>query len=403
MIRLLTWFAIATSMVLSACGTADAPSEPPANVSVAAGDGAAHLNWTAQDGHGYWVFYAPGTTLDYATRVSQPGYRSKYFTSLPATVTGLTNGTSYAFLVAAEKDGSPAGPSSPSMTVTPRSAGAEWNAATALPVAAMNGVAYSSSLKLFVAVGSAGAVYSSTDAKSWTARTSATGSDLYAVSFSSGRFIAVGADGAVIRSSNGIDWTAPTSPTGVTLRGITDYNGTAIAIGDSGTILLSGNGESWSTVSSGTTATLNAIASSSALGRVVIAGDAGTLLSSNSPAQSWQLLASGVSGALRGASFGRTSEGNNVFVVVGDASQALRSLDGINFAPASIPSGVDLRASAFGTQFVAVGANGAALTSRDGSQWLAADTGVTVNLHALTFGLDRFSALGTAGTNLSSL
>jgi len=43
------------------------------------------------------------------------------------------------------------------------------------------------------------------------------------------------------------------------------------------------------------------------------------------------------------------------------------------------------------------------LTSRDGSQWLAADTGVTVNLHALTFGLDRFSALGTAGTNLSSL
>jgi hypothetical protein len=409
--RLLSWLvkptsvasSIVLSVVLSACGTSDAPVEAPANVSVAAGDGAAHLSWTPRDGNGYWVFYAQGTTLEYSTRTSAPGYRSKYFTSVPATVTGLTNGVPYAFLVAAEKDGSPAGPVSASMTATPRSAGAEWSAAAALPVSALNAVAYSSSLKLFVAVGSSGAVYSSTDAKDWTARSSATGSDLYAITFSSGRFIAVGVDGTVIHSSNGIDWNAPAKPTSASLRAITDYNGTAIAVGDAGTVLLSGNGENWSAAQSGTTTRLNAIAASSVLGRLVIAGDSGTLIGSNTPSQGWQALASGFTGSFRGASAGRLSDGSAAIVIVGDAGQAIWSVDGVMFAATSSPGSVDLRASAFGTQFVAVGTNGTAFTSLDGSYWTAVNTGATINLQAITFGLDRFSAVGEAGVNLTSL
>jgi len=54
---------------------------------------------------------------------------------------------------------------------------------------------------VFVAVGLAGKIYTSTDGASWTERTSGTTEDLYGVVYSNGTIIATGDNGTVLRSS----------------------------------------------------------------------------------------------------------------------------------------------------------------------------------------------------------
>ena len=393
--RVLAWLAtIAALALMVACSSGSPPGEAPANVTVTPGDGSATVSWTSADGNTYWIFYAQGTSIEYATRTTQAGYRSVFKASNPNLVTGLKNGTPYAFIVAASKDGSEAGPTSPSITVTPRPAGASWTTGTPLPVASLNGVAYGGTT--FVAVGAGGSVFTSPDAITWTARTSPTTNDLNAVRFVNGRFFAVGAGGAAIFSTDGVTWNAGASGTSNALNGIGDFGGIAVVVGAGGTILISSDGLVWTATASGTTSTL--YGADSGNGRVVVAGAAGTLLSSTDPFSGWQPLASPVAADLRGVRYGA-----NVFTVVGGGGATLWSGDGIGFASASTPASVELRSVSFGSQFAAVGAGGAVFTSADGITWVGATSGSQADLAAVAFGLSRFSAVGASGTNLTAL
>jgi hypothetical protein len=393
--RVLAWLAcVAASVVLVACSSGSSPGEAPAGVTVTPGDSSATVSWTSQDGLTYWIFYAQGTSIEYASRTTQQGYRSIYEASNPQVVGGLLNGTPYAFIVAASKDGSEAGPTSASVTVTPRPAGATWSAGTPLPVASLNGVAFGGTL--FVAVGAGGAVFTSPDAITWTAQVSKTTNDLNAVRYINGRFIAVGTGGAIINSTDGVSWQVASSATSNTLNGLGDFGGVAVAVGEAGTILVSGEGQIWSAAASGTTNTL--YAADGGNGRMVVAGAAGTLLFSDDPISVWQAGTSPVAADLRGVRFGA-----NVFSVVGDGGAILWSADGATFGAAATPASVDLRAVGFGSQFAAVGAAGAVFTSADGITWVAASSGSAANLTGLVFGLYRFSAVGASGANLTAL
>jgi hypothetical protein len=66
---------------------------------------------------------------------------------------------------------------------------------------------------IYVAVGEAGTLYSSTDSgATWTSRTSGFGaSDIYDVAYGNGLFVAVGLSGTLTTSADGITWTARTS------------------------------------------------------------------------------------------------------------------------------------------------------------------------------------------------
>jgi len=390
--RLLAWMALGAAALLSACSAPDAPSDLPANVSVAPGDTSALVSWDDEDGTDFWVFYAEGTDWTYDNRTTQPGYRSQYVSSPPYLITGLTNGKTYSVIVAKTKDGSAAGPTSAPIAVTPRIAGNEWVVGSPLPVARLNGVTYGNSL--FVAVGDAGAVYTSEDAVTWTARASGTASNLYGVAWVSARFVAVGADGTVITSIDGTDWSAANNANTRTLYGITDYGDSAVAVGAGGTILASSSGGlTWYEVASGTASDLYAVTQGN--GRLVVAGAGGTMLYADGINEPWQPAASGVTTDLRAVRYGA-----DLFAVVGSGGTALWSTDGTNFSPASVPAVGDLRAVAFGSQFAAVGASGAAMTSLDGKVWTAVSTGTTDALNALTYGWYRFSAVGEAGANL---
>lgn len=80
-------------------------------------------------------------------------------------------------------------------------------------------------------------IYSSTNLTSWTLRVSAT--DMYGVSWCEDQFVAVGSAGKIYTSPNGVTWTARSSGTTNDLYGAAGYNGVLIVTGDSGTVLRS--------------------------------------------------------------------------------------------------------------------------------------------------------------------
>jgi hypothetical protein len=104
---------------------------------------------------------------------------------------------------------------------------------------------------LFVAVGEGGAILTSPDGVSWTARTSGTGNDLSGVTYGNGPSWRWGTGGAILTSPDGVSWTG--GPRGRhDLYGVAYGNGTFVAVGDRGTILTSPDGVSWTQRTSGT-------------------------------------------------------------------------------------------------------------------------------------------------------
>ncbi len=135
-------------------------------------------------------------------------------------------------------------------------------AASALPTAALQDIAYSPSLDRWVAVGwevgfgNPQVIYSDDGGNTWTAATAdpATSFKIYGVCWTGAAFIAVGSTGSntpkVMSSSNGISWTARTSDptTTVSWIGVNGVSGLAVAAGGvtSPKIMTSANdGTSW--------------------------------------------------------------------------------------------------------------------------------------------------------------
>lgn len=104
--------------------------------------------------------------------------------------------------------------------VSGRVATAPWNDATtwtnrsfaSLSVDA-NGLTYVPSLELFIAVGNGGAIETSPDGTTWTARTSGVTTNLEDVTYGGGTVMAVGDNGTVVTSVNGTSWTDRTIST----------------------------------------------------------------------------------------------------------------------------------------------------------------------------------------------
>jgi hypothetical protein len=136
--------------------------------------------------------------------------------------------------------------------------GHTWTASTPVPSGSagrrMNSIAFGivSGATKYVAVGSGGNIFTSTDlTTSWTT-VSTMGNDLYSVSFPNGTFVATGANGTLLTSPDAINWTGQSSNTQAALRGTTYGTGRAagasaqyVVVGDSGTIVTSADGTSW--------------------------------------------------------------------------------------------------------------------------------------------------------------
>ena len=121
-----------------------------------------------------------------------------------------------------------------------------WTARTSsFSTTSINGATFGSSL--FVVVGNTGKLATSSDGTTWTQRTSTFGtSNLYSVAFGAGVFVAVGADGKLATSTDGTTWTARTSSFSTSaIYKVIFGNGVFVAGGVDGKIATSSDGITW--------------------------------------------------------------------------------------------------------------------------------------------------------------
>jgi hypothetical protein len=399
-------------LLLAAClSQSSAPSTAPANFSVTAGENRVVLSWDNEPGLSYWVYYKAGSSVTTGDHdFINTGYTS------PAVITGLVNGTQYAFIVNASNNGSKTGPTTPVLTATPRLLGPSvpWTAGTQLSSNAINSVAFNNSN--FVAVGDAATVftapYSYTSVGGVTAWTQATnlpiasGTNLRATLYDGSEFVLLGDDGSITITGDLVNWLARTAITGAPQMNALAYAGGPIyvAVGAGGKIYrntASGLTSAWTEESSGTVQDLYGI--SYVNGLFVAVGANGTLLTS-SDGIAWTAQTSNTNNSLRSVAYGIPTGGVGTYVAVGDAGTIVSSSDAVNWTPqTTIPTTQSFYSVCFGPdlQFIAVGTAGTiaySTTGEDGS-WSVGNSG-SIDLYSIVPG-NVFIAVGAAGSNVS--
>ena len=284
--------------------------------------------------------------------------------------------------------------------------GTTWTSASA-GAQVFNDVLFANSL--FVAVGAAGACWTSPDGVTWTQQ-SAGSSAFLRLLYANSLFVAVGAAGTIYTSPDGTTWTAQTSNVPGELRDVV-WDGTQyVAVGLSGSITTSPDGTTWTARTSGVTDSLNSIGWSGTRFVVTNTTNTNALVSTNG--SSWAVvgtayptgstLFSGYFGGKfvsvgsnftqyssdgltwansentqRATTFGANTPNqirylNGLYLVPCNNGALYTATDGVNWNPQStgVITGTTFYASEWnGTRYVVVGNNGIYLTSTDGSIW----------------------------------
>ena len=428
------------AIFLSGCfGSGGSPAPAPNNVHAVAKDSRVIVTWDMAPGVEYWIFHADGsgvTPQNCSTRVL---CGTAINASSPAAILSLYDGQPYSFSINGRTGSGPGGPGSVAVDATPRLAGTTWTSDAPPTTGNLLGIAYGAYDAVgsrFVAVGTAGAMYSGTvytnvDATTgitWSQLTNPLGTTtLNAVSYDTtrGEYVSVGTGGAVIAMipASSTTWATQTSGTTNDLFAVANsgaYNTTTVATGAGGTIIYSlDGGANWHpafSIPSGTAAQqLNGVTFgySTTLGYVFVAvGTSGTLLYSVDYGVNW--LAGNCTGTgctsaeLKGVTYGGLdSSGHDVFVAVGASGTVLTSENGVVWTPqtaTTIPSSSKLNAVTYSgaRRFVAVADDGNIYYSEYGNgavNWTpVAATVASLNAVA-TGGLYHFSAVGNGGVN----
>ena len=122
-------------------------------------------------------------------------------------------------------------------------------------------VFYHQNVDTVVAVGSPSGTsifYSTDGGESWTQATNPTGSSLNKVTWA-GKWVAVGAGGTILSSTDAITWTSRTSGTASALNDVVGDGTQYIAVGAGGAITRSADGDTWSLRTSGVAGAMNSV------------------------------------------------------------------------------------------------------------------------------------------------
>lgn len=128
----------------------------------------------------------------------------------------------------------------------------------------------------WVAVGELGTIWTSPTGTTWNAQTSGTTNWLWRVRFLNGQFLAVGQSGTLLTSPNGTTWTARNSGVTNWLYDVEVVDGTYYCAGAQGTVLTSLNGLTWSRADSLTGKPLYGLAAIQ--GQLIAVGSEGVIL-----------------------------------------------------------------------------------------------------------------------------
>lgn len=447
-------------LLLAGCGGGNKGSAGPAptNISAISGDSQTTITWTPVADVNYWLWLvqsAAGVVIGNSGTATSV----RLGVATPYVLGGLTNGLPYSYALNGHQGdvNGPGGPQSDSVTATPRTAGVAWTACATCPgpgnptlygvTFGDNGTAQTDTqtIHTYLAVGAAGALFTSPDAQNWTALPAQSNcmppssGALRAADYGWGTFVAVGDSGTICFSgatsqsasavplvstptpSTSTWFKATTNPLTVSMPNLyavatneliwSASSGTHIAVGSGGTVIHSTDGQNWA-ISTATSATANDLYAvrynpcGIANWYWVAVGGNGTVYATadSSGATGWAPVSvSGVSAALRGVACTPNSTPSptpNVapttiiplWVAVGDSGVLLTSTDGLSW---STPANFTLNGNSvsafpgnvrniiFGTQFVAIGDSGAVYTSVDGAAWTSQTSGVAGNLYGI--------------------
>lgn len=397
--------ALTIALFLNGCGSKASSADAPPDFKAVAGDSSVTITWTAAPDVEYWIFYARGSNVTSTNWLSIGGAAITKVTS-PHTVGGLVNGTTYSFTMNGRKNGGPGGAGAVAQVVTPRLAGSNWVVNAPLGSAKLNGAGATSTTS--TAVGAGGVIYSLPVGGTVATQTNPSApADLNAVLNGGLGFAAVGNAGTVIFTSDALTWTTKTSNTVADLYALaTPATGAFTAYGAAGTVISSSDGSTWTTGNSGTTKNLYGAVYGG--GRYVAVGAGGTIITSTD-GTTWQTVATATARDLRTVAFGAlvnttgtTTTTTNQFVALGTAGTLLTSTDGLAWTLQAPISTNTINAAVYGGQFVAVGASGVIYSSADGFTWQPQTSGTTNDLTAIARTPTGYIAVGAAGTYLTS-
>ena len=437
----------ATTVLLTACGGGIVGSAPPPlDFSVEPGEGGVTLSWTALPSVVYQAYTkqsatickncnnandwtAAGSVGPQARGVPPEVITSPYFFSGTTIQTSLNNDVLYSFIMDGRINKKAAGDATVSLSTTPRLNGANWYSGGSLGSGNVTGLAFGPKLNTsnntfaltgtYLALGSAGVKYQSTNGLSWTpiAATDTTNwkSATYAFPGTTiQKFVGVGAAGAVVYSSDLVNFSAKTA-SNQDLNAVASSTGMVVAVGNRGTILRSTDGINWTAAASAPgTSDLYAVTYAvlpAPIGPLWVAVGAGGALWVSSDASTWSALNSGISQDLKGvASIVNVTYPNGIFspivtptysyavvavgAATGNAGTVIRTTDGANWTRQALGTrnlNAIVASSAMipTNQFMAVGDDGTAFTSPDGVTWTARTTTSSQNLTGLIRGYNN--------------
>jgi len=411
-------------VVVASCGGNGHSVAPPSDLVVQeTGDTQVTLNWTAQPGVNYWVWFAPGTAMDAQNYDKTAGVSAWTNVTPPFVLKGtksgvaLTNETTYSFTVNARTGSGPGGNPANIVTAVPRLAGQNWAAGPDVKGHALRAVTYAtlSTGLLMVGVGDAGKVLTSADNQTWTeVASSGTTYQLKDVAYAYGKYIAVGDAGTIIYSADGVSWTAARSPVTQNLTAVF-YNGSRLtAVGQGGTVLTSTDGASWTAVVvNGLTQDLNAVTYSLS-GYWLAAGASGVVYTSTDglawstvsvPAEFANAYWKSAAVLTRTVTSGTTVTTTYLTALVGHSGQLMTSTDGVAWTSASAALGASLNLNkviASTGQLMVVGDSGAVFTSPDGGVWTRRFPPSVVSLLTVIRYNNTYTAYGQSGVTVSS-
>lgn len=272
------------------------------------------------------------------------------------------------------------------------------------PVTNWGGVAWSPTLKLFAACGSAGEIETSINGRDWITRVTPGTALLFDIIWASGLniFVAVGVGGVddgIYVSSNGIDWSSSPNTT-VALTCIA-YDATLglVAGGGVGELWHSANGVDWDVQVSGTTETFNGFTFGEGLYLGVCTNN--VTVRSTTGTSGWTLGLTNITGAsLQDVVY---SSDLDRWIVVGLGGVITRSPNGIGSWTdvSNASNAVNLQGITWSSElgiFVAVGSTGRVSLSRAGTSWTdMMGASATANLRRVKYSpeLLRFVSVAT--------
>jgi hypothetical protein len=243
---------------------------------------------------------------------------------------------------------------------------------------------------LFVAAGSAGAIRTSTDGITWTARTSNTISTINTLTYGGGGLYVYGAAGGGIgTSTDGITWTARTSGTTSTIQTLT-YGSIYVCAGNGGMLRTSTDAITWTTGTSGTTSTINALV----YGSIYVCAGNGGMLRTSTDAITWTAVTSGTTSTINELLYA-----GGLYVYGGNGGVLATSTDAITWTTrtSGTPLAILVLTYGNGTYFYA-GGSGQLATSTNAITWSSMVANTTSNIWGLAYGNGTYVYVGEGVT-----